>query len=267
MKKLALALVCLVSVAFFASCDPTVEHPEPTIAIVAEEGFLTDGQVIEMDVVYPYGFIVASNPETQKELAKLVIVCGDATLCDSVISGTEFTFKGELYFTDSEDTREIINTYEIVATVTDAAGETNSATIKVDLNKEEALTVNDFEWYRLGNTQSGLEEFGLYWEKNEKVTHAQIKPLEGVKLFIFDAEDWTETNTQTQKAAVFSNALEHQIPATVYNNVSTTAAATYDDVIGTITTDGEYHLIHVTRCTIDAFQSAGYPIHITGEAK
>ena len=40
MKKLALALVCLVSVAFFASCDPTVEHPEPTIALLTGEGYI-----------------------------------------------------------------------------------------------------------------------------------------------------------------------------------------------------------------------------------
>ena len=90
MKKLALALVCLVSVAFFASCDPTIQNPEPVISIVAEEGFLTDAQenVLDMDVAYPYGFMATSNTQTLKELSRMVIVCGGTTLCDTAISGT-----------------------------------------------------------------------------------------------------------------------------------------------------------------------------------
>ena len=76
MKKLALALMCLVSVAFFASCDkdpiipidPVITHPEPSIVIIAEEGYLYDGQVIEANQVYPYGFRAASNDSTKKEL-------------------------------------------------------------------------------------------------------------------------------------------------------------------------------------------------------
>ncbi len=264
MKKLALALVCLVSVAFFASCDPVVENPEPSITIMTGDNYIADGAVLEVGTVYQYGFKAASNAETQSELAKLVVTCGETVLCDSTISGTEFDFTGEIYF---EETKEIIGSAEIKAVVTDAAGETNNVTITVSINKEETLAAADFEWYRLGNTQTGLEEFGLVWENNLKATHAQIKPLEGVKLYMFESTDWEEVTTATQKAALFSQAIEQQIPATVYNNVSTTAAATYDDVIGTVTTDGEYHLIHVTRCTIDAFQSAGYPIHIYGQAK
>ena len=262
MKKLALALVCLVSVAFFASCDPTITNPEPTIAILSDEGCLVGGEVIDMDVVYPYGFIATSNPQTLKELSKFVVVCGSTTICDTAISGTVFNYKGEIYFTNKG-----ITPAEIVATVTDVAGNTATATIKFDVNEEIALVPVDFEWYRLGNTQTGLQEFGLYWESNLKATHAQIKPLEGVKLFVFQPEDWENATTASQKAALFNDALEHQIPAPVYNNVSTSASATYDDVIGTITTDGELHLIHVTRCVIDDFQPAGYPIHITGETK
>ena len=264
MKKLALALVCLVSVAFFASCDPTVENPEPSIAINASEGYLQNEQVIEIGTEYLYGFIASSNAETQKELANLVITCGETTLCDTAISGTSFSYDGYISF---EESKEIIGSAEIIATVKDVAGETNTATIKVDINKEDTLEEADFEWYRLGNTQTGLEEFGLIWEKNQKETHAQIKPLEGVKLYLFDSSKWEEVTTATEKAALFSHAIEQQIPATVYNNVSTTAAGTYDDVIGTVTTDGEYHLIHVTSCVIDAYQAAGYPIHIFGQAK
>ena len=139
MKKLALALVCIVSVAFFASCDPTITNPEPTIAILSDEGCLVGGEVIDMNVVYPYGFIATSNPQPMKELSKFVIVCGSTTLCDTAISGTVFNYKGEFYFSD-EDSREIIGSAEIVATVTDVAGNTASATIKVDINGANCRT-------------------------------------------------------------------------------------------------------------------------------
>lgn len=265
MKKLALALVCLISVAFLASCDSS-KNPEPRISILAENSCLTGGEVVELNVPYSFGFIVTSSPDTQKDLARLVIVCGNTSLCDTAISGTLFTYQGEIIFTN-DDIKEIVGSAEIVATVTDVAGQTSTASIKVDINAETALEVAEFDWFRLGNTQSGLSEFGLFWESNLKVTHAQIMPLEGVKLFMFSLEDWNEVTNTIQKAELFNYAIEHQNALEVYNNVSTSASALYDDVIGTITTDGELHLIHVTRCTIGAYEAAGYPIHITGETK
>lgn len=266
MKKLVLAIVCLVSVAFLASCDPTIKNPEPQITVINESGYLVGNEVVDVDVAYPFGFVVYSNSETMKELARLVVVCGENTLCDTVISGTEFYYRGEIIF-DIQTSKDIIGSAEIVATVTDVAGETNTASIKVDINAQLALEVAEFDWFRLGNTQSGLDEYGLYWESNLKATHAQIKPLENVKLFIFTAENWEEVTNAVQKAALFNDAIEHQISHDVYNGVSTSASAIYDDVIGTVTPDGECHLIHVTRCTIGEYQPTGYPIHITGESK
>ena len=70
MKKLALALMCLVSVAFFASCTQPVENPEPSIAVVTGENYIYDGQTIDLGVNYNLGFRVASNSQTMKELAK-----------------------------------------------------------------------------------------------------------------------------------------------------------------------------------------------------
>ena len=52
MKKLALALVCLVSVAFFASCDPEITNPEPTIAVITGENYVYDGQTIDVNTDY-----------------------------------------------------------------------------------------------------------------------------------------------------------------------------------------------------------------------
>ncbi len=165
MKKLALALVCLVSVAFFASCDPEdIENPEPTIAILAEEGYLVDGSVIDMNVEYPYGFVAASNPLTMKNLTRLVVVCGETTLCDTAISGTEFTYRGSIYFTN-EDSRDLYDA-EIIATVYDEAGKTNSASLKLQIDEESELEASPFQWIRAnGADGTGLADFGLQWTK------------------------------------------------------------------------------------------------------
>ena len=76
MKKLALALMCLVGVAFLSSCDPeepVVQNPEPTITIMASEGFITgtvdNPTVIDLyePVATKFGFKVESNAETNKQ--------------------------------------------------------------------------------------------------------------------------------------------------------------------------------------------------------
>ena len=264
MKKLALALVCLVSVAFFASCTQEVQNPEPSIAIYAGgQDYLFDGKVVDVNVDYPFAFKAASNAETQKDLATFKIYIDDELKLDSVISGKEYEFTG----TFSYDFRNnIIDQTVIKAVVTDVAGKMNTATINLQINQpEEALAVGDFDWYRLGTQeQTGLAEYGLKWEQNAKETHAQIKPLDGVILYKFDSSVWDEVTYESQKVAKFSDGA---VTTAVYNNVSTSTNGLYDDVIGTRMPDGTLHLLHVTSCVIGAYQSAGYPIHIYGQAK
>lgn len=266
MKKLALALVCLVGVAFFTSCDktPVVENPEPSIAVLDKEGYLADGNVIDVDEDYYYGFRVASNPDTQKELAKLVVVCTSDEitfpLCDSVISGTEFTFEGIIGF---EATREIIGEAEILATVTDADGKTASASIKLSINQEDNLVASEFTWNRHGGQDAtGLEPFGLKWEKNAKEIYAVIEPVEGAQLYIFEnTKVWEDTQTEAQLAALFSEAPT----ATQFKEVSCTAAdKDYNIVIGT-SYNGFNFLIHVTHSHVETFK--GTDVTITGEFK
>lgn len=261
MKKLALALVCLVSVAFFASCDPTITNPEPTIAILSDEGCLVGGEVIDMNVVYSYGFIATSNTQTLKELSKFVVVCGSTTLCDTAISGTVFNYKGEIYFTN-EDSRDITPA-EIVATVTDVAGNTATATIKFDINEEIALVPVDFAWNRHGAAAvtGGIENYGLKWESNTKDVFANIKPMEGAVLYEFDPSVWDATTTEVEKAALFG---EQQLGIAVFNKVSCFASQNYDYVIGT-TYNGQNHLIHITRGDVDTFK--GTDVTISGQAK
>ena len=259
MKKLALALVCLVSVAFFASCDPTITNPEPTIAILSDEGCLVGGEVIDMNVVYSYGFIATSNTQTLKELSKFVVVCGSTTLCDTAISGTVFNYKGEIYFTN-EDSRDITPA-EIVATVTDVAGNTATATIKFDINEEIALVATPFEWRRDGGAAgTGLAEFGLQWTSNTS-NNAIIKPLDDATLYRFESSVWDNTNTEVEKAALFGEQL---IGIAQFNDVSVTAQSQeYDIVLGT-TYNGVNHLIHVTGSTAN---ERSWHFTITGEAK
>ena len=147
MKKLALALVCLVSVAFFASCDPQeiVQELQPSIEVLSGEDYLQNGDVIDMYELRDYGFRCASNPTSQAELVNFkltsTITTGEAdeepvidVICDSVISGTEFTYIGELYFKWAE--KDIVAYAELTATVTDAtASSTKSASRLTSMKK------------------------------------------------------------------------------------------------------------------------------------
>ncbi len=264
MKKLALALVCLVSVAFFASCTPEVQNPEPSIAVfVGSEGYLYDGAIVDVNVDYPFAFRAASNAQTQKDLATFKIYIDDELQLDSIISGKEFEFTGTFAY---EFRDNIIDETSIKAVVTDVAGKMNTATINLKINQpEEPLTEVDFEWYRLGNDQTGLDEYGLYWHQNAKSPFAQIKPKDGVILYKFDSNVWNEVVYGTQKAAKFADGAT---TIAMYNNVDVNLAnGTYDDVIGTRMPDGTLHLIHVTSHRVGAQQSAGRPIYINGQAK
>lgn len=271
MKKLALALVCLVSVAFFASCDPEITNPEPSIALITGENYVYDGQTIDVNTDYLFGVRAASNSQTGKELASFKMELKIMDMYDQVeytqdttyaISGTEYVYQDTLGFTYN---RELVGKVEITATAIDADGKSCHVTIKLNVNQPaQPLEVKDFEWYRLGNTQTGLEEYGLFWERNAKSPYAQIKPLNGVTLYKFDSSVWAATTTDVQKAALFSDS---NFVVSVYNNVDVNANGDYDDVIGTRMENGTMHLINVKKCTIDAQQTQGRPIHITGQSK
>lgn len=278
MKKLVLALVCLVSVAFFASCKKTVEHPEPAIQVLTTEGYLQNGDVVNVtseELAMLFGFKMDANTETNKDLAKLTVnvekfdVNGASVQktvwTDQVLTGKSYTYIDTIFFQlEAKDTE--LGSCVITAVVTDAAGETATATITASMIEPEApLTVGDFDWYRLGNEQSGLAEYGLYWYQNAKSPFAQIKPLDGVVLYKFDNSSiWDEVTTATQKTAVFADGAT---TASMYNGVDVNANATYHDVIGTRMADGTLHLLLVESCVIGAQQSAGRPIHIYGKAK
>lgn len=267
MKKLALALVCLIGVAFLSSCDPknVVENPEPSIAFMTGDTYIQDGDVLDYYGVYQFGVRAASNPETLQDLARFVIKfkSGEVedTLLDTVISGKEFSFEDYIYFYDEEE-KTIIGSFELIAEVTDAAGEKNAISMSCDVDWDETLEAVPFEWRRdNGADGTGLEAFGLKWTKNvNNKTVAVIEPLEGATLVTFDPEDWTKTTTITEKYNLFT---EQVFGIAEYKEISTTASHDYDLVIGTIYND-EVNLIHITHCEV---YERGWHFVVTGEAK
>lgn len=267
MKKLALALVCLVSVAFFASCTDPVENPEPSIAILAGEGYVTDGAIVNLNETVNFGFILASNLETNKELKSLVITIDDAEFDNVELTGTSYTYTSELVYSMEE--REIIGESVIKAIVTDVEGETATATITLSINEPSApLFVTPINWVRRGaNVTEGaaqLEALGLTWAGSYKEIFATFKPIEGYNLYKIDA-NWEEILTVADKAALFATAMETMHPMESFREITTAHSSDYDAIIGTIK-DGEMHLMHITHCAVET-GNYGTQLTITGEAK
>ena len=267
MKKLALALVCLLGVAFLTSCDPknVVENPEPSITFMTGDTYIQDGDVLDYYGVYQFGVRAASNPETLEDLARLIIsynsedVEEPIALIDTLISGKEFSFEDYIYFADE---KTIIASFELIAEVIDVAGEKKSISMKCDVDWDDTLEATPFEWRRDdGGAGTGLEKFGLKWTTNvNDKSHAVIEPLEDATLMVFDPDDWKNVNTVTEKVNLFT---EHSIAITQYESISTSASSDYDLVIGTIYNE-ETYLIHITHCDV---YKRGWHFVITGEAK
>ena len=265
MKKLALALVCLVSVAFFASCTPDITNPEPSIQVLQGEGYIQDNDVVDIDVPYTFGFVVASNPQTNKDLSKLVVKVGDIEWANVDLTGMkEYTHIDTVEWGFEKD---IVYTDIITAVVTDVDGKTATATINVSVNQPaQPLVARTFTWNRHGgNDGTGLAEFGLKWEKNlAKAIYAIIEPVDGATLYKFDPSVWDATTTDVEKAALFSEATPANPQQWKEFNVAGAMTQEFDVVLGTAY-NGEYHLMHITKGTYYTFK--GTDATIEGEAK
>lgn len=265
MKKLVLALVCFASLAFFASC---AKEGQPTIQVLNQEGFVKDGAVVDQNTNVYFGFVVASSPESKKELSKLVVTIDGTKWAEKDLTGmTEYTHIDTVYY---EPERDIVGQSVIQAVVTDAAGQTATATITLSINEPALpLLTRTFEWSRWGNDIQGLDEFGLSWKGNyPKDTYAKLVPQDGVKLFIFEANDWDEVTTDVEKAAFFNKAVETQHTADEYFEINVTQMdMTYNHVIGTVMPDGTCHLIKVIKSHSQYVAPTGTKTTINGEAK
>lgn len=276
MKKLALALVCFASVAFFASCQQEITNPEPAISVITDEGFVKNGDVVDVEQTIVYGFQMASNSQTKKELKQLSVATyfinleGVEELQEeeivSLAGKTEYRYVDTVYY--EVTTREVMGSIKTVATVTDVDGKINTATLNLSLNKPaEPLEEADFTWFRHGsNPAEGLEEYGLEWTGNGKEVFAIIKPVEGATLYGFGvgSDVWNEVTTDVEKVAAFTEGLHSVMDD--FRGVSAWNTKDYDYVIGTLY-EGEYHLIHITHGQVDNNGSAGTDITITGKVK
>lgn len=265
MKKLALALVCLISVAFFASCTP---EGQPTISVLPGEEYVHDGDTINLDEDFNIGFKMSSSIETSSQLSSFTLVINDDTYEAVTLDGTEYTYEG---IVSMDSVSEDITNLVIVATVTDVLGQSASVSMTLiidgaDTPQTEELVAEGFEWNRHGGAAAtgNLAELGLAWNTNAKdEVFAVITPVEGADLYEIPAEKWAEVTTNAEKAALFGEG-GVATPVRNYTGVSAFASGTYNDVIATLY-NGEYHLIHITEGIVSTFK--GTDVTIRGEFK
>lgn len=292
MKKLALALVCMFSVAFFASCTKTIEHPEPSIAVKTGEFFITGSvdqpTVIDLDaesaINYKYGFHIEANTETKKELKNMVLTM-DVTYFEEegqenevyydtidLTGKTVYDFEDYLF----EQEREVYTLMEgtIKAVVTDVDNQTNTATVAFKCTKDytpEPLIGRTIEWIRqganlMGTTEEEMASMGLKWTGSYKEVFATIEPLNNdVVMYLCDGDDFEEIGFLDEKYEYFANLAETAEPILKYRNITTNNSEEYNDMLAVVYGE-EYFLIHISDAKIET-GSYGTQITINGAAK
>lgn len=294
MKKLALALVCMFSVAFFASCTKTIEHPEPSIAVMTGEDYFVTGTVENPTIIdfddenaesWQYGFLVKSNEQTNKELSSLIVTWewvdeegGIDSYCDTIdLTGKTSYEYSDYVFEQDRDILTIID-MTVKAVVIDVDNQRNTATLayKVQM-EEEPIIGRTIEWKREGSNVLDEEEmasFGLKWDISYKdEVFATIKPLnENVMLYLCDGADFDDIVYWSDKYAYFTNlATEGAQPIQEYREISAYHSDDYTDMLAVVYGEDLY-LINITHADVERItNSAGQylrtDITIKGAAK
>ena len=287
MKKLALALVCMFSVAFFASCTKTIEHPEPSIAVMTGEYFVTgtvdNPTIIDFDDEnaenYKYGFHVEYNAETKKDLSSLIVTWewidedgGIDSYCDTIdLTGQKSYDYSDYVFEQDRDTLTIID-MTVKAVVIDVDNQRNTATLAYKVQMEEdALIGRTIEWVRKadqlqGNTEQEMAAMGLKWTRSHKEVFATIEPLnDDVVMYLCDGDDFDDIVYWSDKYAYFNDLAETAEPVENYRNITTNNDSSYNDMLAVVYGDNLF-LVHITYADIET-GSYGTQITITGEAK
>ena len=270
MKKLALALACLVSLAFFASCEQEISDPKPTISVKIDEGYVQDGDIVQLNTQNKFGFIMSSNPLTGKKLTDLVVYVDDTQWAALDLENeTSFVYIDSVFY--KLEREEIIGESVIKATVTDEAGEMNTATITLQIQEPVVpLLGKSIEWVRRGaNLQGDTEEemasYGLQWTDSYKEVFATLKPVDGASMYICNGDDFAEINTWAEKTAYFMDLTENGTPVDSYRKITTNNSADYNDMLAII--DGEnLSLVLISHAEIET-GSFGTQITINGAAK
>ena len=266
MKKLAFALVCVASLAFFASC---VKEGQPTIQVLNQEGYVQNGATVEMNEQVDFGFVVASSAVTNKELTSLVVDIDGVEWANVDLTGkTEYTYTDYVTY---EPEREIVGTSVITAIVTDAAGQTATASITLNLNEEQPIISSTFNWVRRGanlECEAAMASVGLTWPYNLKEAFVHIKPMTGCSMYIIEnGDEFDEIATLSDKEAFFADLRENGTTADVYKEISAWSSKDYNTMLAVIDATGEKHLVHFTRATVESAGAAGALITLIGEMK
>ena len=270
MKKLALALVCFASVAFFASCKP---EGQPTIQVYnTEDGYVMATDTVDVNTDINFGFVMASSATTNKELASLVVKVDDTEWANIDLSGkTEFTYTDKVNYQYERD--EIVGTSVITATVTDAAGQVATATITLTLNNpDQPLISKTVEWIRKGTnfvgiTEAEMREIGLEWTGNFRAPMVTIVPLDGAQLYVCSGDDYEGIATMSDKNAYFTSLAAEggATPVPSYRNITTNNSADYNDMLAVIYGE-KLTLVRINRAEIET-GNYGTQITIKGEMK
>ena len=269
MKKLALALMCLVSIAFFASCNP---EGQPTIHTYIEEGYVTDGDVVHIDDTVYFGFVMASSPVSNSLLTNLEVkIDGGAYETVDLTGKTEYTYTSSFAF----DTKEIIGEVVISAIVTDATGQIATASITVSVDGEpqsddDPLIASTFDWSRKGlvlESADAMHAVGLDWPGNYRdEVYVKIVPMTGCSMYVLDGDDFDAIETQGDKDEYFAWLMENATPDTEYKEISAYHDGTYNTMLAVIDANGECHLVHFEKATAELL-TAGALIHLYGALK
>lgn len=221
----------------------------PTISVYQGNGYIKDGDILDLDIEYQFGFEVSSD----KELAFLSVEIDGYDWANVDLQGlTSYTFKDVITYSAAKD--EIIGESTINAVVTDVDGLMSSASINVLINQPaHQLEAIDFKWVRQGPNslnEAEMAEYGLYWAGNYKDVFATIKPLDGAVLFVCDGDDYDYITTDIEKADYFVSLMESSSPVESYRNISINSSENYNDMLAVVDSNGRLHLIHVTRAEV-----------------
>ena len=265
-----------------------IEHPEPLIAILVGENFITgpieNPTIIDYNdenaINLKYGFHVESNAETMKELASLRITMDLITYDNGAYHDTfeniiDLTGMTSYDFSDYLFEQRKSNTLmdgTITAVVTDVANQADTAVIAFTIIMDEApLISRTIEWIRkgsilIGNTEEEMAALGLEWIGSYKEVFATIKPLnDDVVMYLCDGDDYYDIDTMNDKYAYFVNLAETSVPIERYRNITIQNSADYNDMLAVIYGE-EYFLIRINHADIET-GSYGTQVTITGETK
>ncbi len=265
MKKLALALVCLFSLAFFASCT---QEGNPTIQVLNEEGYVQNGDIVNLGDEVNFGFVMSSAIETGSPLASLVIKIDDNDPDTITLTGTSFSYKGTLIYGLE---KEIVGESTIIATVYDARGAFATTSLTFQLNQDaQPLIGKTVEWIRkganlIGDTETEMAGYGLQWTGSYKEVFATLKPVDGAKMFVCNGDDFATITTDAEKVAYFINLVETGEEVDSYRKITTNHSDDYNDMLAIVNGE-ETWVVLISHAEIET-GSFGTQITIKGEAK